>query len=60
MAPIAATGRPQSLPRESDRTLERWNAEEKEHKRLRRNILTATFGVVMLVLLALLLMKIAG
>jgi hypothetical protein len=57
---VVAASQPQSLPRELDRTAQRLNAEEKEHRRLQRNIITATIGIVMLLLLMLILMKIAG
>jgi hypothetical protein len=59
-APIIVPGRAQSLPREADRAQQRWAAEEKEHRRLRRNIITATVGIILLLLLSLILMKIAG
>lgn len=59
-APVAAPSREQSLPRVADRTHQRWTAEEKEQRRLRRNIITATIGVVLLLLMTLVLMKIAG
>ncbi|HWB08526.1 MAG TPA: hypothetical protein VG826_04855 [Pirellulales bacterium] len=59
--PLAvAPAKPQSLPREGDRTSRRLAAEVKEHQRLRRNIITATIGVVLLLLLMTILMKIAG
>jgi predicted nucleic acid-binding Zn ribbon protein len=58
--PVSALGHAQSLPRGRDRNVERAEDEEKEQRRLRRNIITATIGVVMLMLLAMVLMKIAG
>ncbi|HVA48917.1 MAG TPA: hypothetical protein VNH11_21300 [Pirellulales bacterium] len=58
--PVSAPGQAQSLPRERDRNIERLTMEEKEQRRLRRNIITATVGVVLLLMLTLILMKIAG
>ncbi|HQU42871.1 MAG TPA: hypothetical protein PK867_08660 [Pirellulales bacterium] len=48
------------MPRERDRNYERLAVEEKEQRRLRRNIITATVGVVLLLTMTLVLMKIAG
>ncbi|OYV88466.1 MAG: hypothetical protein B7Z73_08485 [Planctomycetia bacterium 21-64-5] len=58
--PVSASGQAQSLPRERDRNYERLAVEEKEQRRLRRNIITATVGVVLLLTMTLVLMKIAG
>jgi CHASE3 domain sensor protein len=57
---VVAPSQPQSLPREGDRTNRRLAVEEKEQRRLRRNIITATIGVVLLLILMTVLMKIAG
>jgi predicted nucleic acid-binding Zn ribbon protein len=57
---VVAASNAQSLPREGDRTSRRLSAEEKEQRRLRRNIITATVGVVLLLILMTVLMKIAG
>lgn len=58
--PVSAPGQTQSLPRGRDRNYERAEAEEKDQRRLRRNIIAATVGIVLLLLMTLLLMKIAG
>jgi hypothetical protein len=57
---VVSLSAPQSLPREGDRTTRRLATEDKEQRRLRRNIITATIGVVLLLLLMTILMKIAG